>query len=160
MERGQMVRNVCEIAEFVRRLRAQARFVDLSRAHMNFLRLEIHGDAAECDWLARPADEWDSGLDPRIAAVRASTQALRDAVDVRSLIFSILPDVRSAELRAYRKTNSGSLELIISGTVRKHELVPVGIRSVAMRAKLFGLKFWLVDGALQNLRPEEYAMNS
>ena len=160
IERGHILRNVCEIAEFFRRIRAQARFADLSRAQLNLLRLEICGAAAECDWLARPADEWDCGLDQRIAAVRVSTQALRDAIDVRSLIFSILPDVRSASLCAYRRTSDGSLKPIVSGSVQRHEFAPAGVRSLAMRAKLLGLEFQLVDGVLQNLQPEEFDMNS
>ena len=159
-EKGKMMRHLCEIGDFVRRLGVQARFGDLSRAPLRLLRFQVSGNTAECDLMARPADAWDADLRPRASEINVSMQALKDAIEVRNLLFRVLPDIYSAAVRVYRKSTNGSAELIITGTVSREERSPSSVRSLAMRAKLFGLRFWLDDGTLENLQPEEYAVNS
>lgn len=153
-EKGRMMRHLCEIGDFVRRMRTHTRFGDLSRAHLKLLRFELHGDQAECNFLARRADPWDAGLPAAVAGRNVSAQALRDAISVRALLFRVLPDISRAVLRVYRLTGE-SLELIITGVVRREEQAPATVRSLAMRAKLCGLQFWLDDGILESLHPEE-----
>jgi hypothetical protein len=154
------MRHLCEIGDFVRRVRVQARFGELSRAPLRLLRLQVHGDAAECDWIARPADPWDAALPQSVGDRNASAQALKDAIAVRDLLFSVLPDLNAAGLRVYRQSAGGEMELIIAGSVNREERAPAMVRSLAMRAKLFGLQFWLDEGVLETLQPEEYAVNS
>jgi hypothetical protein len=147
------------ICYFIRTLGVQLRFGHLSRAPLKLLRLELRGDAAECDWVARPADPWDADL-PRLVGDRhASAQALEDAIALRGLLFGALPGVNTAVFRVYRECASTCPELIIDGTVAREQLAVQSIRSLAMRAKLCGLRFWLEDGILEVLRPEECAMS-
>jgi hypothetical protein len=153
-EKGRMMRHLCEIGEFVRRMKIHTRFGDLSRAKLKLLRFEIRGGEAECNLLARPADPWDAGLPAAVAERNVSAQALKDAISVRALMFRVLPDISKAVLRVYRKSGE-SFELVIAGVVRREEEAPATVRSLAMRAKLCGLQFWLDDGILESLHPEE-----
>lgn len=159
-KRGNLVKSLSELNQFVRRLRAQSQFDDLSRAPLYLIRMEFCDEHVECEWLARPPDAWDFNLPLGIAERSASTQALRDAIAVRQLLFRLLPGLRSAGLRVYRRTVSDRHELIISGTVTPEEQAPKTVRSLAMRAKLFGFRFWMDDGVLENLDRQEYAVSS
>ena len=151
---GELMRHLCEVGDFVRRLRIQARFGELSRARLCLLRVQLCGEYAECDWIARPPDPWDAMLPPIVGRRNASTQALHDAIKIQSLLFRVLPDLQKAELRGFRYSPEDSLELIVSGTVNRDVHVPAKVRSLVMRAKLFGFRFWLQDGVLEELQPE------
>jgi hypothetical protein len=142
-----------EAAEFVRKLQTRMRFGQLSRARLRLLRLELCGDLAECEWMARPPDPWDAGLLPSIGERDASRQALQDSLAVRSLLFSAIPGVSTAVFRVYRQAGDGEAALIITGTMNRHEEVADHIPSLAMRAKLCGFRFWLDDGVLGTLQP-------
>lgn len=157
---GNMLRHLCELGDFARRVRVQARYGELSRARLSLLRVEWCREYAECDWLARPADPWDADLPAIVGKRNAATQALHDAIKIRGLLFRVLPDLQSAELRAYRYSPEQSLELIVSGTVSRQVRAPASVRSLAMRAKLFGFSFWLDEGVLESLQPEECAVNA
>ena len=154
------MRHLCEIGDFVRRLRVQARFGELSRAPLHLLRVQLCGDVAECDWMARPADRWDADLPRTVGERNVSVQALKDAIAVRGILFRVLPDLYSAVLRVYRQSTVGYPELIITGAVTREQRAPATVRSVTMRAKLFGFRFWLDEGILENLQAEEYAVSS
>ena len=151
---------LCDIGDFVRRLRTQLRFGELSRASLLLLRLEWRSGIAECDWVARPPDCFDSELPAGEADRNVSLQALKDAIGVRALLFRTLSDLETAVLRAYRPSASGSPRLIIEGTVSRGQRVPGSVRSLVMRAKLFGFRFWLNGEILEDLRPEDCAVNS
>jgi hypothetical protein len=144
-----------EAADFVRRVRRQLRFGELSRAPLQLLRLELRGGFAECEWMARPPDPWDADLKAGIALRNQTLQALQDALAVRELIFDMLSEVRSAKFRVYRTTATESSELIITGTVAREDQPPLRVSSVAMRAKLCGFHFSLEDGVLKALPPKE-----
>jgi hypothetical protein len=156
---GEMVRHLCEIGDFVRRLRVQVRFGELSRAPLRLLRLELRGGIAECEWIARPADRWDEELPSGTGERHASMQALQDALTVRDLLFRTLPDLGSAEIRVYRQAANDIPELVITGVVTRQQGALKAVRSMAMRAKLLGLRFWLEEGVLENLQQEEHAVN-
>jgi len=148
------------ISDFGRAMRRELRFGKLSRAPLQLLRFAWSGTAAECDWLARPGDPWDSDLPERVSDGNVVEQALRDAIEVRELMFDVLPQVQTATLRAFRQSRDGAAhELIITGAVTRGEQVPQNISSTAMRAKLLGFQFGFQDGILEPLPSEECAMS-
>jgi hypothetical protein len=116
------------------------------------LRFQLKESVAECDWLARAPDPWDIDLRPGIGQRHASLQALRDAVDIRRLLFHTLPDVDTAYLRIYRETLTQTKELIIAGNVHRDTVSFRRVHSVAMRAKLLGFRFSLEDDILRGTR--------
>jgi hypothetical protein len=140
--------------EFVRMFRWKLQFGELSRASMKLLKFQVQGELAECDWMARSHDPWDAGLPAHIRQRHASEQALNDAMAVRELLFSTLPELQTAAFRIYREIRSGESELVIAGIVDRADHI-ANVRSPVMRARLFGLRFWLDDGILGVLGPEE-----
>jgi hypothetical protein len=149
------IKQLCDIRDFVLRLRVQLRFGRLSRAPLRLLRLEWRGDHVDCDWLARPQDEWDRDLPTRVGEGNASLQALEDAVGMRELLFYVLNDISNATFRVYRQVTESPPELIITGTVERPEPVRRLDDSLAMRAKMCGLQFCLDDGKLLPLQVKE-----
>jgi hypothetical protein len=147
-ETSRMAMRVCNVGSFIRSLRGLMRFGDLTRAPLHMLRLQLKGRVAECDWLARPSDPWDAGLRAEIGQQHASIQALRDAVEVRTLLFSMLPDVDAAYLRVYRDAAAKDRELIIAGHVHRQAASFRNVHSIAMRAKLLGFRFSLENDIL------------
>jgi hypothetical protein len=140
------------IGQFIHALQTRLRFGKASRLPLRLLRIELKGSTVECDWIARPPDAWDADIHHGVSEHNASMQALDDALAVRQLVFSSLPDVRTAVLRAYRKSVPAA-GLIIEGTVSPGDGT-VRVLSLAMRAKLNGFRFCIENGMLQPL-PEE-----
>lgn len=149
------MRPLWEAVDFVRRVRRQLRFGELSRAPLRLLRLELRGEFAECEWMARPPDPWDADLKAEIAQRNQTLQALRDALAVRDMVFDMLSEVATAKFRVYRPSATAPAELIITGTVAREDRAPLRVSSVAMRAKLCGLHFSLEDGVLKALPIKE-----
>jgi hypothetical protein len=148
------MKQLWEAADFVRNLHRRLRFGKLSRAPLELLRLELRGDEAECEWMARAADPWDSDLPPTAGERHASQQALEDSLAMRNLLFHAMPALSSAVFRVYRQTEGEHAELIITGTVTREDQEAANVCSLAMRAKLCGLKFWLSDGVLGTFHSE------
>ena len=142
------------VSRFLRDFRSQLRFGTISRAPLRLIRFEIKETAAECDWIARDPDSWDADLAREIGRRHASLQALKDTIDIRSLLFVAMPDLLTARVRVYRES-SHSRELIIIGRVRRQDNSFRGIHSLAMRAKLVGLRFCLENDLLKRLSREE-----
>jgi len=142
-----------EVGNFIRGLRSRMRFGELSRAPLRLLRLEIRGDSAECDWIARPLDPWDAAMPRGMQEQQSSMQALRDAIGMREVLFLALPQTNTAELRAYRQSAREPPHLIIRGSVTREP--PAGnvkrVTSLVMRAKMYGFKFWMDNGILAPL---------
>jgi hypothetical protein len=146
------MRQLWKASDFLRQLRVRMRFGKLSRAPLTLLRFELRGDVAECEWMARPADAWDADLAARLGERNASSQALEDSLAVRELLFAAMPAVSGAVFRVYRAVKGAEAELIIVGTVERDEQVAGNIRSLAMRAQLFGFRFWMDNGILGPLQ--------
>src|SRR6267378_5442523 len=113
------MRQLWEVADFVRAMRRQLRFGELSRAPLRLLRVELREDAAECDWILRPPDIWDESLRRPTRDRNESLQALADAIAMRNVLFDALPSLESAVLRAFRQPASEPPELVILGTVSR-----------------------------------------
>jgi hypothetical protein len=140
------MKQLWEAADFVRNLHRRLRFRGLSQGSLKLLRLELRGDQAECEWLARP--------NLSVREPNASLQALEDSLAVRKLLFAAMPSLSSAVFRVYRQVEPEHTELIITGTVTRDEQLADNVCSPAMRAKLYGLRFWLEDGVLGGLQPQ------
>jgi len=155
----QFVRLLTEIGLFFRAQKIQMRFGELSSSPLRMLRFELRGETAECDWMARPGDHWDAHVPPRVAELNVTNQALKDVIAVRELLFVALPEVEAASLRVYRPSGTGEPDLIIIGRVTREQGSMRHIASLAMRAKLLGLHFWLQDGVLESLQSEKCAIS-
>jgi hypothetical protein len=149
------LKTILDLGEFIRRLRSQMRYGELSRAPLALLRIEVRDGNAECDWLARMPDVWDSTLPRNRRAQLASEQALRDAIGVSELLFDSLPEVQEAQFRAYRQSAREPPELVITGKLRREAPSILRVPSLVMRAKLHGFHFWLDDGVLVPLEEQE-----
>jgi hypothetical protein len=157
-DRPRLVGQLCNISGFLRGLRVQMRYGELTRAPLQLLRLDISEDVVKCDWLARPSDPWDFDLSPNIRERHSSLQTLRDAIDVRALLFYTLPTAEKAHLRVYRESPTKTCELIITGCGRRNDRSSHSIHSIAMRAKLLGFRFHLEGDTLLEIAPEEQTM--
>jgi hypothetical protein len=149
-----------EISDFVRKVRREMRFGELSRAPLRLLRFEVLGDRAECEWVMRPSDPWDADLGPEVGERNQTMQALQDAMLVRELLLSSLSGIHTAKFRVYRQSLDESCELIIAGTIARDDDVPQRVSSLVMRAKLCGLRFWLDNGVLATLQSEECSVSA
>ena len=138
----------CNVGQFLRGLRVRMRFGELTRAPLHLIRLNIHGEIVKCDWLARSPDPWDAGIAKNIREQHASLRSLKDAIDVRALLFETMPYVATADLRVYRTTVAFERELIITGCVQRIDHSARNIHSLAMRAKILGFRFQMEDNAL------------
>ena len=152
---ARLAKRICDAGLFIRGLRVQLRFGELSRAPLRLIRFELTANEAECDWFARNPDFWDADLRPEIGRRHASLQALQDAVEMRQLLFTVLPDVDVAYLRIYRESSSRGREMIISGQVHRNTPSFRTVRSIAMRAKLLGFRFSLENEILSGRLGEE-----
>jgi hypothetical protein len=145
-----LMKAVYEVAEFLWKVRMRLRFGELSRAPLQVLRFEMAAESATCEWLSRDADPWDSELAPTTRDGHATLQALLDAMALRHMLFSSIPEIREARFRVYRQLESHPRELIITGLVSKDE--PPQVASLIMRAKLYGFHFSIQQGVLAPLQ--------
>jgi hypothetical protein len=154
------MRQLWEVADFVRKMWREMRFDEISRASLRLLRVELSNDTLECDWIARPPDIWDSSLRRAERDRNELQQILLDAIAIRSLVFDALPKIDCAVLRAFRQPAREPPEMILLGTVSREIPEMHRVSSLAMRAKLFGFCFILEDGFLRPLqlveRSEEF----
>ena len=132
------------------------RFGELSREPLPLLRLEVRQHDAQCEWLLRANDCWDSALPARERELNETFQALRDAISVRNFLFACLPEVRNASFKAYRRTEP--LELIITGEASRDDEPPFRVSSVVMQAKLYGFRFVLSEEVLETLSSSESSL--
>ena len=137
-----------ETARFLRVARKRLRFGDLSREPLLLLRVEWKGDVVECDWLMRPVDSWDKDLPTYMARENQALQSLRDAIQLRAVVFRCFPAVGIAHLRMFRADQEHRLELVMTGSVTRSNEILHRVASIAMRAKLCGFSFNLVNGGL------------
>jgi len=148
-----------KVADFVRSLRREMRFGQLSRAPLRLLRLELLEKTVVCDWVARPPDTWDASLQQPVRDRNESQQALADAISIRDLIFHALPQLDLAVLRAFRQSAREPPELIIAGSICRDDPGIHQQASLVMQAKLSGFRFSLQDGRLQSMSFEDFEMS-
>src|SRR5260370_36757991 len=146
------MRQLWQVADFVRSMRRQMRFGEFSRAPLRLLRIELREDIAECDWMIRPPDVWDDGLRRSVRDRNESLQALADAIAMRNVLFDALPNVESAVLRAFRQPAREPPDLILLGTASREAPAVHRVSSLVMRAKMYGFCFSFEDGFLRPLQ--------
>ena len=145
----------CNVSQFLRGMRIRMRHGELTRAPLKLLRLNILGEIVKCDWLARPPDPWDNDLAHGLRERHASLQALKDAINVRALLFETMPDVETADLRVFRESPNYQREMIITGCVQRNDHSSRNIHSLAMRAKILGFRFHLDSDTLAAIQAED-----
>src|ERR1700722_17930503 len=146
-----LTEQICNVSQFLCRFRVQLRYGELTRAPLKLLRLEVLAESMECDWLARPQDSWDADLLPGTGLRHASLQTLRDAIDVRSLIFRSFPTLETAYVRIYRDSPGNEQEMIVTGCVQRNDNSSRRLHSLSMRARVLGFRFHLEDDILFEL---------
>ncbi len=154
-ESPRLVKQLCNASQFLRGLRVQMRFGELTRAPIRLLRLHVIEEVVECDWLARAPDPWDTGLSRGVRQRHSSLQALKDAIDVRVLLFDLMPQVQTAYFRVYRESPDFAREMIIKGYVQRNDNSSRDVHSLVMRAKVLGFHFRLENDILCGLPTEE-----
>jgi hypothetical protein len=150
------------VSHFLFRLRTQLRFGELTRAPLKLLRLQIVADVVECDWQARSPDPWEADLPARLGRRHSSLQTLRDAIDVRALLFHAIPDADTVYLRIYRENAAQMREMVVTGCTQRNDNSARAVHSLAMRAKVLGFRFRLEDGILCRMSGDDrssYAPN-
>lgn len=149
-----------QIADFVRGLRRQMRFGELSRAPLQLLRLELRDQTLACDWMVRSPDQWDADLRQSVRDRNQSLQALADAIAVRDLAFDALPDLHMVALRAFRPSAAREPpDLIVAGSIHRDDPKVYQGASLVMRAKLSGFRFCLEGERLEPIPVEEFEMS-
>lgn len=143
----------CNVSQFLCRLRRQLRYGELSRAPLTLLRLQLLGEAIECDWLARPPDAWDVDLPRQVGMRHASLQTLRDAIDVRAVLFDSFPGIETAHLRVFREFRGQEREMVVTGCAQRNDNSSRWVHSLTMRARNLGYRFNL-DGEVLSALPE------
>jgi len=146
-----LTEQICNVSQFLCRFRLQLRYGELTRAPLKLLRLTLLEDSVECDWLARPQDPWDADLPASMGLRHASLQTLRDAIDVRSLLFRSFSNLDTAYFRIYRDAPDNKQEMIVSGCVHRNDHSSRRLHSLAMRARVLGFRFHLEDDVLFEL---------
>lgn len=147
------MRELFDAADFLGRARRKMRSGTYSREPLMLLRVEWKGDSMGCDWLMRPVDPWDKDLPTHLARENQTLQALRDALNLRELVFEAFPAVVNAELRMFRASDDHRLELVMRGNTSRSNEELYRVASVAMRAKLCGFHFTLAEGGHKSLVP-------
>jgi hypothetical protein len=157
-----LTEQLSNVSLFLFRLRTQLRFGELTRAPLKLLRLQLVADVVECEWLARSPDIWDADLPARIGRRHSSLQTLRDAIDVRSLLFHAIPDADTVYFRIYRENAAHMREMVVTGCAQRNDNSARAVHSLAMRAKVLGFRFRLEDGILCKMPGDDkpaYASN-
>lgn len=147
------MRELFDAADFLSRTRRKMRSGAYSREPLMLLRVEWKGDSVDCDWLMRPVDPWDKDLPSHLARENQTLQALRDALNLREIVFRSFPAVVNADLRMFRACEDHRLELVMRGSTSRSNEVFYRVASVAMRAKLCGFHFTLAEGGHKSLVP-------
>jgi hypothetical protein len=140
-----------EFQRLLRVLGSRLRYGTLSRAPLRLVRLAFEEETVRCDWLLRPPDVLDHGLNPEWRDRRVAIEALHDALTMRELVFTTLPQARFGQLRAFSESSGAARTLMIAGSVSR-EAEPVHRSpSMAMRALSCGFRFRLTNGFLEPL---------
>jgi hypothetical protein len=150
----------CDVSHFLLRLRVQLQFGRLSRAPLQLIRLQLTEDLVECDLIARAGDPWDADLPDRLARRHVTLQTLRDAIDLRALLFRTVPEAKKAYCRIYRKGEEATHQLVIAGIIHRNDQSSRGIHALSVRARALGFRFRLDNDFLSPITDEGFSLSS
>jgi len=139
-------------SHFIRDFGSRLRHGELSRAPLKMIRFQVEGASIQCDWMARAPDPWDAGLPTVMQLKHSSLQALKDAVNVRALLFDAFPVAESAEVRIFREYDEYRRELVITGLLHRNDNSARSVQSLVMRAKILGFRFHMEGDVLRKLQ--------
>ena len=143
-----LAKQLCDAGLFLRQLRMQLRFGELTRRLFGFFIFKFTDSIAECDWVARQQDPWDA------VSIRRHWSTPRFATGIKGC--DRHPLVALCHSAGYRlwlvcasiANSSHPREVIIIGDVRRRDSTFRSVHSIAMRAKLIGFRFSMEDGML------------
>ena len=138
-------------SHFLRDIRFRLRYGELSRAPLKVLRFQVSEATVECDWIARAPDPWDATLPTAVQQRHFSLQALKDAMNIRALLFDAFPGAESAEVRIFRESKDYRREIVVTGLLHRNDHSAREVPSIAMRAKVLGFRFRMEDNILRNI---------
>lgn len=150
-DRSKLAKHFFNAGQFIRGLGFQMRFGEISRAPLRLLRLQILPRTVECNWLARSADPWDTDLKPSVQQRLVLLQTLRDAINVRELLFASFPHVDTAYIRVYRESPDYVQEMIIKGCLHRNDNSSCNLHSLVMRARVLGFCFELQGNIMHGI---------
>lgn len=150
-EEARLFTRLSRASHFLRDIRFQLRYGELSRAPLKILRFQLVAETVECDWMARTPDPWDIDLSTGIQKQHALLQTLKDAMSIRVLLFDAFPDVESANVRVFRESANYTPETILIGYLHRGDPSARGEHSIIMRAKILGFHFRIEGDGLCKL---------
>lgn len=144
---------VSRVSAFLRRFRLRLNYGGLSRAQIKLLRFELEGVSVKCHWLARQHPAVERGQANEQQRLHYSMQVLKDAIDIRSMLFESLPQIEEGYLEVYRNASISLIqERIVLGYVQRNDHSSRNLHSIERRARNLGFNFQLESGDLQPLR--------
>lgn len=103
-------------------------------------------------WRARGVHPWDGDLAVDRKAVRVVEQTFSDTLAALERLFVALPDVDVIDLRVL-EADAGKQGVLLNGLISRSEFEACRLSSPAMRLRLLGLNFNLVNSRLEPLVP-------
>jgi hypothetical protein len=114
----------------------------------NGLRLETVALRLKVAWRARELHAWDRDLPPERASLRFAKQILAETEAALERLFAACPDVEVIEMTVHEPDPECSGVLMI-GSVSRKEFESCHPLSTAMRLRLVGVNYLLVDQRIQ-----------
>jgi len=148
-EEQQLFNKLTRASHFIRDFRFRLRHGELSRAPLKMIRFQVEGGSIQCDWMPRAPDPWDMHLPATQQLKHSSLQALKDALNVRALLFDAFPDAESAEVRIFREYDDYRREIVITGLLHRNDNSARNVQSLVMRAKILGFRFRMEGDVLR-----------
>jgi hypothetical protein len=116
----------------------------------NSLRLGSFSLRLKIAWRARSLHAWDWDLPPDRATLRFARQSLSDTEAALERVFAACPDVDLIEMTVH-EPDPERAGILMVGSVSRKEFESCHPLSTAMRLRLVGVNYLLVDGQIQRM---------
>jgi hypothetical protein len=103
-------------------------------------------------WRARDVHPWDSDLAADRKALRLVEQTFSDTLAALERLFMVLPEVDVIDLRVH-ETDTRKHGTLLRGLISRREFETCRMRSLAMRLRMLGVNYTLVNSHLEPLAP-------